>query len=605
MRYPDIGRLGVIGDRRTAGLVAADGSLCWLCLPDYDSAPVFAALVDAERGGCWQMGPAVERRGEQRYVERAATLLTTWKANDAELELACVMLEPQTNRPGEPRTVVRRLRSLRGSPEYRIRFEPRDDFEAARVVPDGTGLRAEAGGRCLRLWCSRPLELRAGRAERFERLPAGEEVWSVLTLGASAAESEWTIERARAGVADAEAYWKEWASRLRYDGPRRARVLRSVMTIHLLSYAPTGALVAAPTTSLPERIGGRRNYDYRYAWIRDVSLATTVLSLAGDLEATERYMDWLAGLGSSTQLPLQVLYHVDGCTDVGQHDHEGLEGYRGSRPVRIGNHAYLQHQIGGFGYLADSAWLYLRLGGRWKAEYSAMIRRLADYVARHWRDPGNGIWELAERRHYVCDKIMSWVTLDRAVKIAERTGASGDVAAWRREMGAVRAEIMDRGWSDTLQAFRQRYDADALDASALLGVTMGFLPAQHPRMRATIERIDERLRRGNLVFRFDPEALPKPSKLPMGEAEGAFVPATCWHAAACALLGRPDEACALLDRLEGLAPGPGLLAEEADPVSGVQLGNYPMIFSEAEYVRAVIAYAESRPGVVELRRDLA
>ncbi len=253
MKYPAIERLGVIGDRRTAGLVAADGRLCWLCLPNYDSAPLFGSLVDAERGGFWQMGPADGRDGEHRYVERAATLLTSWMAEDAELELATVMLDPETDRPDAPRTVVRRLRCLRGAPEYRFLFEPRNGFDAARVLSDGAGVRAEAGDRALRLWCSRPLEIGPGRAERIERLTSGQELWAVLALGAADEAGEWSVERARAAVAVAEAFWKDWASSLRYEGPRRGNVLRSAMTIHLLSYAPTGALVAAPTTSLPER----------------------------------------------------------------------------------------------------------------------------------------------------------------------------------------------------------------------------------------------------------------------------------------------------------------------------------------------------------------
>ena len=413
--------------------------------------------------------------------------------------------------------------------------------------------------------------------------------------GARRARRRLVRRQARAALEETEAYWKAWTNRLSYLGPRRQRVRRSAITFHLLAYAPSGALVAAPTTSLPERIGGTRNYDYRFAWLRDVSLSMAILAMLGEVETAERYMDWLSGLGSDTEMPLQVLYRIDGGTNAAQRERPELAGYRGSKPVRFGNPAWKQHQIDSFGYFADCSLVYLQVGGTWKPEYWSMIRRLADYTAEAWRVPGHGIWELDEPQHYVSGKVMAWVTLERAVRICEKTGETADLDRWRRAMEEIRAEVLEKGWSEELQAFRQRYGSDALDASVLLMPMMGFLPADDPRMRSTIERIEERLTVDGLVYRFDPQELTEPAIQPLGEAEGAFLPCTFWLAGALAILGEDDRAEAILQRVEATSGELGLFAEEMDPKTGAFLGNTPLLFSHAEYLKAVLAIAKSRP----------
>jgi GH15 family glucan-1,4-alpha-glucosidase len=595
--YPAIERLGVTGDRRTAAMVAADGTINWLCFPNYDGKSIFGALLDRQRGGFWRMGPPSPGSGEQSYRNGTPVLVTRWEDNDGVLELTDLMPWPQTDRASgreASRAVIRRLRCQAGRAEGAFRLRPQPDFKTTEDI--GTvsgGILIKDGGLSLGLWTSRPVSIGGDELRAVMELEQGEEFWAVLTL--DEAPDLWDVDRTRQELVETERYWRDWTSGLTYTGPRKENVLRSAINFHLLSFAPTGSLVAAPTTSLPERIGGDRNYDYRFAWIRDVSLSLAILSVLGDLKAAERYMDWLAKLESSTEMPLQVLYRIDGGTDATQHRREDLEGYKGSRPVSFGNHAFRQRQFDSFGYLADCAHIYLQQGGRWKSEYWTLIRQVADYTAENWSKADNGIWELDEQRHYVSSKVMSWVTLERAVRTAEKLGIDENEAGrWRSIMEQIHAEVMDRGWSEERQSFRQHYDSDALDASALLIATMRFLPPEHPRVLATIDRIAADLTIGGLIYRFDPRDLPGATEA-LGEFEGAFLPCTFWMAASLAMAGRAEEAEAILERVEEISGPLELLAEEADPRTGTFLGNTPLLFSHAEYVKAVLSLAKARP----------
>ena len=374
--YPQLAQLGVVGDRRTAAVISADGTVRWLCLPDYDGLPVFGNLLDAERGGYWRLGPTGGAAGHQRYVDDNNVLVTIWQSADGELELTDAMLSPNASRPsGEEgrRTLLRRLRCKRGSVTCAMELMPRDDFAPGLVtsrVPGGLELRV--AGFALGLWTSRPVEPAPDGVCAGFALTAGEEFWAIIGLANDPAA--WNPQAADEALQATLRHWRELSGRYNYRGPRRDRVIRSALAIELLSFAPTGALAAAATSSLPERIGGDRNYDYRYAWIRDASMAIATLSVLGDVESAERYLSWLSRLGSSTEMPLQVLYRVDGGTDIEEHSRDDLAGYRNSPPVRFGNHAYRQRQIDCFGYLADCAVIYLDRGGRWAPEYWRLIR---------------------------------------------------------------------------------------------------------------------------------------------------------------------------------------------------------------------------------------
>jgi len=594
--YPPIERHGTIGDRRTAALVAADGTIDWLCLPNYDSPSVFGALLDTGRGGYWRFGPPSPPLGRQVYRPDTATLVTIWETEGGTLELADAMLWPETERPEgrEPRRVVlRRLRCTRGAVDAVMAIRARGNFDTAPAVEAcKAGAAFHLGDLRLSLWASFPLEPDGEGATASLRLAEGETAWAVLELGAAV---NWNEGAAGAALAETEAYWRDWCRRLTWLGPRRKRVRRSALSFHLLSFAPSGALVAAPTLGLPERIGGERNYDYRFAWVRDVSLCMAILAMLGELQSAERYMDWLAGLDSQTDMPIQVLYRIDGSTDVTQRARNDIEGYRGSLPVLFGNHAFTQHQIDSYGYLADCSLIYFQQGGAWKPEYWTMLRRLADYTAATWAEPGHDIWELGDSLHYVSSKVMAWVTLERTVQLVRAGAGEADIAPWQRAMEEIKADVLARGWSDVLGAFRQHYDADTLDASALLIPVMKFMPINDPRVQATVARIEEQLTRGGLVFRFDPEALPTPLGHPLGAAEGAFLPCTFWLASALAMGGEAERAEAILERVETTAGELGLLAEEMDPMTGAFLGNTPLLFSHAEYLKAVLEITMARP----------
>jgi GH15 family glucan-1,4-alpha-glucosidase len=539
------------------------------------------------------LGPATMCAGRQSYLPGTNVLVTLWQAAEGELELTDVMLSPDESRPAAEegqRSMLRRLRCRRGSVPCVMSLAPREDFAPGLITSRVSGgFQLRLPRQLLRLWASRPVEPTGDCIRESFSLAAGDEFWAILGIEDDAAE--WNTEKAREALSGTVRYWRELSGRYRYRGSRKDAVLRSALAVEMLSFAPTGALVAAATTSLPERIGGDRNYDYRYAWIRDASMAIATLSVLGDVESAERYLSWLAQLGSSTEMPLQVLYRVDGGTDIAQHERGDLAGYCGSRPVRFGNHAFQQRQIDCFGYLADCAVIYLIQGGRWAPEYWRLIRAIADYTVENWRKPSNGIWERDEQRHFVSSKVMSWTTLKRALEFADRTGADADLTHWRATMNEIHADVIEHGWSDRLQAFRQHYGADTLDASTLLIPLMGFLEPTHPRVIATVHRIESDLMLDGLVYRFRPER----SELPIGEFEAAFLPCCFWLAAVYAMMGRRGDAEAVLDRVETLTGGPGLLSEEADAASGALLGNVPMIFSHAEYARAVLQLANLWP----------
>jgi GH15 family glucan-1,4-alpha-glucosidase len=575
--YPAIGRHGVIGDRRTAALVAADGTIDWLCLPDYDGQPVFGALLDARAGGAWRLGPARLVQGRQSYDGDTAVLTTAWELESGRLELTDTMLWPEDDRPAgrvDGRAVLRRLRCVTGQAACVWALEPRPD-----------------GAPEIHTWTSGPIGTVPGApprgVERFT-LHAGEELWAVL--GPDDANG-WTVERCRAALEETATFWRQLAARLQWNGPGAPQARRAGITIHLLSYAPDGSVVAAPTTSLPERIGGSWNADYRLSWVRDSALSLGALASLGDVENAGRYLDWLGrrAAGGVPQRPLYSLREDRGTPT--QHD-GALAGYRGSAPVRFGNHAYDQRQIGSLGFLADCVLVYLRHGGDWGEVHWDMLRRAADHVADTWREPDNGVWELKTRQRYVSSQVMCWTALDRAARVAQRLGRDAPVDRWRAAMDDIAADVLSHGWSDRLGAFRQCHEAEGLDASSLLIPIMGMLPFDDPRVVRTVDRIVERLTIDGLVYRFDPDEVPAiDDARPMGQYEGAFLPCTFWLATVLAAMGRRDAARDLLARVDTVVGPTGLLAEGVDPRDGTFLGNMPLLFSHAEQLRALRALA--------------
>jgi GH15 family glucan-1,4-alpha-glucosidase len=596
--YPPIEKHGIIGDRRTAALIAADGTLDWLCLPDYDGAALFGALLDAKQGGFWRYGPAGPSLGQQYYLEESAALVTSWSTRDYALELTDVMAWPEDGRSKQvedERVVIRRLRCTRGEATCSFTIQPRSNFKrAASVLQVEGGLQLRVGSHRLGVWSSQPLQPGPIGAHAFFRLHAGEESWAVMTYGG--APTDWNQDQAHRVLRQSMSYWLTCLGNLAYRGPRQEQVRRSALVLHLLSYAPDGSLVAAPTTSLPERIGGDRNYDYRFAWVRDASLSLAVLSLLGDTETATRYLDWLCSLGSLTDAPFQVMYGLSGGLDLEQHEQHEVYGYRGSSPIHEGNRAYQQQQRGSLGYLVDCAELHQASGGSWHERYwEKLIKPIADYTVHAWREPDSGIWELPVQAHYVSSKVMDWVTLDRAVKIARRTGHTSETIQWEQTMRLIHDEVMERGWCEQLGSFLQHYDGRGLDASTLLIPVTGFLPADHPRVLAMVKRIEEALAVGRFVYRFQPDKTPGYTDAPpLGEFEGAFLPCTFWLATTYALQGRVADADDVLSQAEQAAGNLLLFAEEIDPRTGSFLGNTPLLFSQMEYIRAIVALSKAR-----------
>ncbi len=595
--YAAINRHGVIGDRRTAALVAADGTIDWFSLPDYDGNILFGCLLDAQKGGYWHLGPGIRRLGTQRYVEDTASLTTTWDLHEGRLELTDVMAWPEGQRPPgreKHRALLRRLRCLNGRTPARLLLQAACDFKLVgpTTITDNT-VSLRTGHHDIELWVSRPVRIRSSGVEAEFQLKEGEEIWCVLACGHRAAD--WNEKKAVAALAESERYWKQWADKLSYNGSRQAMVRRSALLVHQLGYAPNGSLVAAPTTSLPERIGGDWNADYRLCWVRDTSLSVHTLVLLGAQDDARHYLEWLSKLISSSDPPLQTVYGIHGEKNLSQQERNDLEGYRGSKPVRLGNRAYRQDQHGSMGYLVDCMHAYLELGGDWQPEFWELTRRVADYIAEHYKDESNSIWELSTKQHYLSGKVLGWVALDRALKIADKLGKTYNTERWRSVREQLHSEVMEHGWSDPshLGAFRQRYEGDNLDAAALLIPLVGFLPPDHPRVKSTVEKVVELLSIDGFVYRFDPLQTPGVQKqhIPLGEFEGAFLPCTFWLARVYALMGRKNEAEAILDRAEKIAGPVGLFAEGVDARSGDFLGNHPLLFSQIEYVRAVRALA--------------
>lgn len=593
--YPPIAGHGLIGDRRTAALVAEDGTIDWCCLPDFDGETVFAALLDVDRGGRWQLGPASGARGRQDYVGATAVLMTHWSEPGGELELTdCMPWPERLDALSDPRRVLlRRLRCTAGRVRCMHHFDPRMMFGPALPVSTPGSPPISGQAPWIALWASDPA-LAAGRSAGqpavFE-LDAGQDLWVVAAW--CEAPSLWSVDAAERALRETLDVWQTWSRRHPLLGAQRHAALGSLRTIRLLSYEPSGSQVAAPTTSLPERIGGSKNYDYRYAWVRDSSLALAILAVFGDLHAAERYMDWLAGLESASPMPLQVLYGIRGECHAEEYTLDDIEGYAGSKPVRIGNHAAGQLQMDSLGYLADCAQIFLQQGGHWKPEYTRLMERIAAFTAANWQQQDNGIWELDEQHHFVSSKVMAWVVFDRVGKVFGRLGLTPD-PSWEPTARAIHDEVMLRGWSEQRQAFRQHYDTEELDASTLLLGGMDFLPRDHPRLAANVQAIERELQRDGYVWRFHPRALGQ-ADMPLEELEGAFLPCTFWYASALARLHRTDEARALLEKVDAAFGGRGLYAEEFDPVHGEALGNFPLLFSHAEHLKAVMDLTMAQP----------
>ncbi|MFE4548152.1 glycoside hydrolase family 15 protein [Streptomyces sp. NPDC056785] len=576
--HPRIEDYALIGDEQTAALVGRDGSIDWLCVPRFDSAACFAAMLGDENNGHWRIAPKGAGPCARRaYRSDSLVLDSEWETDDGSVRVTDFM--PQRDKAPD---LIRIVEGLSGrvtvQSTLRLRFDygsvvpwmrKSDGHRVAVAGPDSVWLRSEPE---VRTWGKDFRTLSEFTVE------AGEKVAFVLTWH----PSHWSrpplidpFEALRCSVAD----WQAWAARCRYQGPHRDIVVRSLITLKALTYAPTGGIVAAPTTSLPEELGGVRNWDYRYCWLRDSTLTLGALLAAGYHEEAEAWRDWLLRAVAGDPADLQIMYGLSGERRLPEFELPWLRGFAGSYPVRIGNEAVKQLQLDVYGEVIDSLELARRSGLPSKPHMWRLQCALMDFLRTAWRQPDEGIWEVrGPRRHFVYSKVMAWVAADRAVRTLEaEPGLTGDLSGWREMRDEVHKEVCERGFDAERNTFTQSYGSRELDASLLLIPRSGFLPPDDPRVVGTIDAVRAELERDNFLLRRYSEEGTDVDGLPGGE--GAFLVCSFWLADALQMTGRAQEARELFERLIALANDVGLLSEEYDPVGRRQLGNFPQAFS--------------------------
>lgn len=599
-KYRPIRDYGLIGDAHTAALVSSDGSIDWLCWPRFDSPAVFCRLLDRHRGGHFRVGPAGRLAASERaYVEGTNVLATVFSTDGGSFRLTDLMPVERLNRAhegediGSHYRVLRLVEGLSGEAEVEVSFRPTFDYaraESSFQLCEG-GVVARHGREALALSC--PSEFKedpaGGVTARF-RVAAGQRVWVALNYVERADPAACSIPEVDADreLQQTLDYWREWSGTCTYKGPYESLVKRSALVLKLLTYEPTGALVAAPTTSLPEEVGGVRNWDYRFTWLRDSALILYALQLAGYHEEATDFFGWLDRLCIPCGNELQIMYRIDGGSHLPEHTLDHLEGYRGSRPVRVGNGAHGQKQLDIYGEVLDAAHLYHeRMRRPVRPELWEALRYMADQAAARWKETDQGIWEVrGGPRHFLYSKLLCWVALDRAVRLASRGSLEGDAGLWARTREEIRRAILKEGYDERVGAFTQAFGSPALDACALVIPQVGFLPATDPRVLSTVERIKERLTSHGLVYRYLTD-----DGLPGGEA--TFALCSFWLVDCLAQAGRVGEARELFERVSSYANGLGLLAEEIDPASGELLGNYPQGFTHLGLIRSALHIAKA------------
>jgi GH15 family glucan-1,4-alpha-glucosidase len=597
--FPPIGDYAFLSDCHTAALVASDGAIEWMCLPRFDSPSVFAAILD--RGaGHFRFGPRNARVPvARRYVPGTNVLETTWMIDGGWLivrDALCLRASSDTPRAtgkaphgaGQADSVLIRLAEcVHGTVEVEAICAPAFDYGRVPADwgdPEGSTLVATAGDERFRLGGDIVLGIEGDIAHGTRTLEAGESAYCWLSWGEELDGPSEATDAAR-DLEETAAFWRRWLESGEFpDHPWRPYLQRSALALKGLTYAPTGAIVAAATTSLPETPGGERNWDYRYTWIRDASFALWAAHILGFDREGREFLDFVAGLCGGSGPDTQIMFGIGGESELTEKTLRGLGGYRGARPVRIGNGAFRQRQNDVYGALLDAAYLHTKTLDGVPDRLWEIVSEQVEHAIATWRLPDQGIWETrGEPRHYVSSKLMGWVALERGARLAERRGESAAEARWREQAAEIRAEILELGVSPE-GVFRQHYETDALDASSLLVPLVRFLPADDPRVKATVEAIQERLTVDGLVLRYRPEETDDGLG---GQLEGSFAICSFWLVSALSEIGERGRARELCGRLLSFASPLGLYAEEIDPLSGAHLGNFPQAFTHLALINAV------------------
>jgi GH15 family glucan-1,4-alpha-glucosidase len=587
----------LIGDLHTAALVGRDGSIDWLCLPRFDSAACFAALLGDPSHGRWLLSPSPRFRTRRTYRRDTLVLESEHEVDGGAVRVTDFM----TPRRGQAR-VVRLVEGIRGSVPMHMELCLRFDYGSAVpwLRPGRRGVTAVAGPDAVELRSDVPVEVSTGLVTADVTVQAGERIAFVLVWHRSHEDAPpridpWDAERSTVR------YWRDWAERCTYQGEWRDDVMRSLLTLKALTYRPTGGIVAAPTTSLPEELGGVRNWDYRFCWLRDATFTMYALLQAGYIGEAEAWREWLLRAVAGDPRDLRIMYGIAGERQIPEMILDWLPGYADSSPVRIGNEASRQFQLDVYGEVLDLLHQASREGLPHEAASWEMERRIVDALEATWREPDEGIWEVrGGRRPFTHSKVMAWVGIDRAIRSVEMFGFDGPLERWRALRDEIHAEVCREGFNEDVGAFTQSYGSTDLDAAVLMIPLVGFLPADDPRMRGTVRAIRERLMSDGFVRRYDTGSAI--DGLPGGE--GAFLPCTCWLADCLALQGETDAARELFERVLSVRNDLGLLAEEYDVTRRRLVGNFPQAFSHVSLIGTARNLSRGEVGPAERRRRL-
>ena len=593
---------GLLADCNSAALVARDGSIDWLCLPRYDSPSVFGRILDPAAGH-WSIRPAGAFTSERRYLPGTLVIETTFTTDTGSVRLTDAMLFAEGQRLHDlgvdaPHELLRSVEGVSGSVELVMELAPRTEYGLVRPLfrREGDGGRTFGGPNRIGVRAGVPVAIEdVTMRARFTVSEGAQVGFSLCWIPTDAREAPEPTAPVDVSlrIEDTVEAWRSWEEEHDiYEGPHKELVRLSSRVLKGLTYRPTGAIVAAPTTSLPETVGGERNWDYRYSWIRDASLTLEALYIGACSDEAEEFISFMtssAGGGAS----LQIMYGIGGEHDLTERELPHLSGWRNSTPVRVGNGAWGQTQLDVYGELLSSLYLYREKLGVLHPEIQAFVAYLADMAAQRWSETDAGMWEMrGDPRHHLSSKVLCWTALDRAVKLAPHLGSFAETEEWAAEREKIRAAILERGWSEKRQAFAQSFDSDELDAAALLMPIVGFLPATDERMRSTIEAVARDLTEDGLVLRYRNEEGLNADGL-TGE-EGTFVICSFWLVSCLARAGEVERAEELFAQLSGYANELGLLAEEIDTRNGEQLGNFPQAFSHIGLITAAYEIDKAR-----------
>ncbi|MDH6219083.1 glycoside hydrolase family 15 protein [Streptomyces pseudovenezuelae] len=588
-RYLPIAEHGLIGDLRSVALVGTDGTIDWYCCPAFDAPSVFAAILDAERGGSFELAAAVPAKTKQFYFPDTNVLITRFFTEEGVGEVQDFMPIDGDDVDADRHRLIRRVVCVRGSIPFRARVAPRFDYGSRphTVRMAGEAAVFDTDEISLALTATVPLEADGLDARADFKLAEGEEaVFALDQVGRDVEPRRCAKAEAEAQFATTVDYWRRWLSASKYRGRWREMVHRSALTLKLLTYAPTGAIVAAPTTSLPEQVGGERNWDYRYVWVRDAAFCVYALLRLGFTGEAEAFMKFVTrhispGDGKPSG-PLQIMYGIDGRTDLPELELDHLEGHLGSAPVRVGNAAAEQLQLDIYGALIDSIYLY----DKWAKPVSSAqwddVCALVDWVCDNWDQPDEGIWETrGGRKNFLYSRLMCWVAIERAIRMANRRGLPADLLRWRDCRDAIYRRIMSKGWSESRQAFVQYEGSEVLDASVLMMPLTKFIAPTDPKWLSTLDALTHDLVSDSLVYRYDPLASPDGLR---GD-EGTFSICSFWYVEAMVHAGRIDEARLAFEKMLTYANHLGLYAEEISQ-TGEQQGNFPQAFTHLALISA-------------------